>query len=252
MFLYSDMTQTPSERLTVIPSGVKASRSRNRTIAVPLTIFVFFDVRECDAEILPEAFLKWQVGVDVLGSTADVVGGAAIVADQLGGEQDQRRVPLDGRRVVLVPDEKTERQIEDVDTLFFLGGALVPGQVQEAFLKGVAPDRRLQVLVGVPGSLAIVVCRPEDDGVVDRAIGSHGPEAHRPAALAQDVKDVIAAFVDDVEALGALVLPVDVNEPVASSSVQERGLHLLQLVDDADMVRTLLSVGHTRCPPSSS
>ena len=157
-------------------------------------LIVFWEIGQRYVEISAEALLNGLVGSDVVVTGMKVERGAAQVADQRDGNEDERGFAHDVGLIVLVPAQEADCEEENIDTLLFLRG-LRFGQGYEGG-EGVG-----EVLV-VFGETT-VAAEPGKGSLDDPSAGQHD-EAFRVVCPLDDLEAEPRRFGHDVLDLMAL------------------------------------------------
>ncbi len=112
--------------------------------------FGLVNLGQQETEILPQPFLQWQVGRDVIVTGNHVEGRGAFVAHKLHRQQHQWRLAIHLGRGAFAPAQESGGQIQDVQPLFFFGRARIRGQAQQAAGQSLGTQRRFKKDVGQP------------------------------------------------------------------------------------------------------
>ena len=177
-----------------------------------------------DREVLAQALLQRQVGAEVVLAANQVEGRAALVAHELHRQQHQRRLAhhVGGGR--LLPAQEAEREIEQVHALLLLGRARVAGQAQQPARERIGAEGRLQEVVGEPARVLVGRRLRQGQRQLAGCVGlvlAERAKAHPTPLQAQDREHLVGALVDHVEAVGACVGAVDVDQPVARAGLEQ-------------------------------
>ena len=92
------------------------------------------DLRQPDAEILLQSLLERKVGQHVFIPKPQIIGRCALIANKLDGQQKQRRLARYTGGLVLEPSQKTQREVQDVDTLLLLRRLRLASDLEQLLL----------------------------------------------------------------------------------------------------------------------
>ena len=203
-------------------------------------------LRQRKAEVGPQLGVQRQVGVDLLGGPAHLEAGPGAPSFERHRHQHQRRPTRDFAGFGLVPDQRSQRQVQDVDALLFDRRLRMAKRVPKPRVQAHGAVGRLELVVhvAVVGLLGrgFADQRPEFAGHVDNVLGrrvvaagrrrvvGRGQEVHGPLLGDQDAVDLPRNLVHDPRALGPKGTERD--QRVAGAHVQQvpaRRLDLLPL-----------------------